>query len=480
VNALIYGAGSAGRQVASALRQSDDIRAVAFIDDDHKLWRNSINGLPVYSPTKIPDLIKLKFGVSEILLAMPSASRSRQKDIINNLSEFPVRVSVVPSVTQLANRKVTIEDIKQVQIEDVLGRDPVEPHKDLMKINIYNKIVMVTGAGGSIGSELCRQIIVHNPKTLILFDINEFGLFLIDSELRKLAGNSKIVPILGSVLDINIIKRVISDYKVHTVLHAAAYKHVPLIESNYINGIINNVFGTKNLIEVACHERVENIVLISTDKAVRPTSIMGCSKRLAELVLQAKNIELKKTGSNFTKLTMVRFGNVLGSSGSVVPTFRNQIKLGGPITVTHPDIIRYFMTIPEAAQLVIQAAALGRGGDVMVLDMGEPVKIVDLAKRMIHLSGYSVKDHDRPSGDIEIIFTGLRPGEKLYEELLIGSETQSTEHPRIMRAMEKVLMPNEIETILSDLSVALQCDKYNDIISILKEAVPEFLHGSEG
>ncbi len=471
--ALIYGAGSAGRALASGLRQGLEIKPIGFVDDNPRFSKGTINGLPVYSPDDIPRLLASNLGITDVLLAMPDSSRLRQKEILAILSEMPVHVRLLPGLADLVNGVVKVEDIREVEVEDVLGRDLVAANECLLHQNIENKVVLVTGAGGSIGSELCRQVLIHKPKTLVLFELNEFALYAIERELMGLADQARIVPILGSTLDSYKLGRVMRRFGVETLYHAAAYKHVPLIEMNPAAGVWNNVFGTLRAVESACQAGVETFVLVSTDKAVRPTNVMGCSKRIAELVLQAKS--LKET----TKLTMVRFGNVLGSSGSVVPLFREQIKNGGPVTVTHPEIIRYFMTIPEAAQLVIQAGAMGEGGDVMVLDMGEPVKIVDLAKRMIHLSGFSHKDELNPDGDIEILFTGLRPGEKLYEELLIGENTLPTSHARIMRAAERALSWGELETILFELEAAIKDDASDAILALLKKAVPEFNHESK-
>lgn len=474
--ALIYGAGSAGRQLASGLRQGVEIKPVGFVDDDQRLWKGTINGLPVYAPDQIPHLLASSLGITDVLLAIPAAGRSRQKEVLAALSDLPVRVRLLPGLADLANGVVKVEDIREVEIEDVLGREPVAANEAMLHQNITGKTVLVTGAGGSIGSELCRQILAQSPSVLVLFELSEFALYAIERELTQStpAVDVKIVPVLGSVLDGNKLTRVCRQFGVKTVFHAAAYKHVPMIEMNPAAGVWNNVFGTLRMVEAACLCGVETFVLVSTDKAVRPTNVMGCSKRLAELVLQAKNIQEAGLGIKTTKLTMVRFGNVLGSSGSVVPLFREQIKKGGPVTVTHPEIIRYFMTIPEAAQLVIQAGAMGQGGDVMVLDMGEPVKIVDLAKRMIHLSGFSYKDAANPDGDIEIQFTGLRPGEKLYEELLIGDNTLPTSHQRIMRAAEHALTWKELEPLLFELEAAVKAENSEAIRALLKKAVPEF------
>ncbi len=472
--ALIYGAGFAGRQIAAGLRQGVEIKPIGFVDDDHRLWKGTINGLPVYAPSDVPALIQSGLGITDVLLAMPSASRARQKEVLKSLSDLPVHVRTLPGLSHLANGEVKVEDIREVEIEDVLGREPVEPNEALLHQNIADKVVLVTGAGGSIGSELCRQILSQQPKALVLFELSEFALYAIERELTLAQISATIVPVLGSVLDANKLNRVCRCFGVQTVFHAAAYKHVPMIEMNPAAGVWNNVFGTLRTVEAACQCGVETFVLVSTDKAVRPTNVMGCSKRIAELVLQAKSLQENQLGVHTTKLTMVRFGNVLGSSGSVVPVFREQIKNGGPVTVTHPEIIRYFMTIPEAAQLVIQAGAMGEGGDVMVLDMGEPVKILDLAKRMIHLSGFSHKDEGNPDGDIEIQFSGLRPGEKLYEELLIGDNTLPTSHTRIMRASEHALRWDELEPLLFELEAAVKAENSDAIRSLLKKAVPEF------
>lgn len=472
--ALIYGAGAAGRQLASGLRQSEGIKPVAFVDDDSGYWNSTINGLRVYAPDEIPGLLASNLGVTDVLLAIPSASRMRQREILKRLSNLPVHVRILPGLAELANGDIRVEDFRDVEIEDILGRETVQANTELLHQNIADKIVMVTGAGGSIGSELCRQVLIQNPKILVLLEQGEFSLYSIEQELTRISTSVKIIPILGSVLDSNKLERVIQRFGVQTVYHAAAYKHVPMIEMNPAAGIWNNVFGTLRTVEASCRAGVETFVLISTDKAVRPTNVMGCSKRIAELVVQAKSLKVNHLGAQKTKLTMVRFGNVLGSSGSVVPLFREQIRNGGPITVTHPEIIRYFMTIPEAAQLVIQAGAIGEAGDVMVLDMGEPIKILDLAKRMIHLSGFSHRDEESPDGDIEIEFTGLRPGEKLYEELLIGDNSLSTEHPRIMRAAEHALTWEELEPIIVELESAVKAEHVDVIKMILKKAVPEF------
>lgn len=468
---IIYGAGSSGMQLAAALKMSRQLRPVAFIDDDPVLANNQINGLNIYPFIKLSYLID-KFKVADVLLALPSVSRSRRSEIIRLLEAYPVHVRTLPGLMDLAEGKVKVSDIQEVDIGDLLGREPVEPIDELLHANITNKSVMVTGAGGSIGSELCRQIAKLEPSTLILYELNEFSLYAIEKELQQHQLYLTIVAVLGSVQNQQRIEKVCQQFNVNTIYHAAAYKHVPLVEKNTTEAIQNNIFGTLSCAKAAINSSVETFVLISTDKAVRPTNTMGATKRFAELVLQAFAQDTKQ--NSCTRFTMVRFGNVLGSSGSVVPLFREQIANGGPITVTDKRIIRYFMTIPEAAELVIQAGAMGQGGDVFVLDMGEPVKIVDLAKRMIHLSGFAEKDEQHPDGDIEIIYTGLRPGEKLYEELLIGDNVSETQHPKIMRAEEHVIAWPELTLILQKLQ---QYNNENDcqkVRTILMEHVSGF------
>ncbi|MBA6384467.1 polysaccharide biosynthesis protein [Colwellia sp. BRX10-6] len=469
---LIYGAGSAGRQLSTALSQGPEYHAVAFVDDDVALQRTVIQGIHVYAPEEIPSLIKSK-NIEKILLAMPSASRSLRKEVLSKIDSLGVQVLTIPGMADVLDGKAKLEEFKDVGVEDLLGRDPVEPKPELMNANIAGKIVMVTGAGGSIGSELCRQIIRLQPAKLVLFESSEFGLYTIDKELNeyKLTHGLivEVLPIMGSVQRVNRIETVMKSFAVQTVYHAAAYKHVPLVEHNVVEGVRNNVFGTYYAARAAINANVETFVLISTDKAVRPTNIMGTTKRVAELVLQA----LSKT-QDTTRFCMVRFGNVLGSSGSVVPLFRKQIKDGGPVTLTHPDITRYFMTIPEASQLVIQAGAMGTGGDVFVLDMGEPVKIYDLACKIIHLSGFSVKSDNKPNGDIVIKCTGLRPGEKLYEELLIGDNVSGTIHERIMSAQEAMLDWHELEPLLKKLDNACHAFDHELIREILLKAPTGF------
>jgi FlaA1/EpsC-like NDP-sugar epimerase len=436
---LIYGAGSAGRQLAAALRNSHQMRVVGFIDDDHELHGQVLNGVPIYDPSEITSLA-ISLTVSDVLLALPSVSRQRRNAILELISRSKLAVRTLPSVTDLAKGRVTASDIKELDIEDLLGRDPVAPNEELLAGHIVGRVVLVTGAGGSIGSELCRQILSQAPSTLILLEQNEFSLYATEQELQgklEAVKNIQIIPVLCSVRNHQRINDLIEQYKPFIIFHAAAYKHVPLVEENPAEGIENNVFGTLVLAQAAKKFGVNRLVLVSTDKAVRPTNVMGASKRLAEMILQAlAQISSKDGGTIFT---MVRFGNVLDSSGSVVPLFRKQILNGGPITLTHLEVTRYFMTIPEAAQLVIQAGSMAQNGEVFVLDMGDPVKIADLARHMIELSGLEVKDDKNPEGDIEIEVTGLRPGEKLYEELLIGENPDKTIHPMIFKANEEFL-----------------------------------------
>ncbi|MFY5212718.1 SDR family NAD(P)-dependent oxidoreductase [Acinetobacter baumannii] len=437
----IYGAGDAGQQLAAVLYRSGNHLPVFFIDDNTSLQDHMVGGLKVLSLEKALQRFE-KYKTDEILLALPSVGRVRKSEIIQQLEPAHLKITELPGLTQLVDGELKVADIREVDIIDLLGRDPVPPVDHLLAKNIHNKVVMVTGAGGSIGSELCRQIIKNQPKILIIYEITEFALYSIDRELR-LTAECEIVPILGTVQDQQKLERIIEQYKVQTVYHAAAYKHVPLVECNPIAGLKNNAIGTANSLNAAVKKGVETFVLISTDKAVRPTNVMGASKRMAELYCQAMAEAQKQT-----QISIVRFGNVLGSSGSVVPLFKQQIAKGGPITVTHPEVTRYFMTIPEASQLVIQAGALGRGGDVFLLDMGEPVRIQDLARQMISLSGLTVREQGSKQGDIEIQYSGLRPGEKLYEELLIDQEnTEYTEHSRILRSFEKFYPLTEIQEV---------------------------------
>ena len=469
---LIYGAGNQGIALASSLQNSDKYHPCGFIDDDKRKHKTVIHGLKVYPAADIDEPLK-NSSRKIILLALGSASNSARKRLLEDLASKKVEVLTTPSVNDIVSGKAKIEEVKKVDIEDLLGRDSVAPHKDLIQKYITNKVVAVTGAGGSIGSEICRQVLLQKPTKLVLVELNEFSLYSIEQELNQLKESHnlelEIISILGSVQKENRLKTIFETFKVETVYHAAAYKHVPMVEHNVVEGVRNNVFGTWYCAEAAIKAHVSNFVLISTDKAVRPTNVMGTSKRLAELVLQA----LAERQSD-TRFTMVRFGNVLGSSGSVVPLFHRQIQQGGPITVTHPDIIRYFMTIPEAAQLVLQAGSMGKGGDVFVLDMGEPVKITDLARKMIHLSGLSEKNSSNPNGDIEIAFSGLRPGEKLYEELLIGDDVAGTDHPRIMTANEIHLTWPETHNLLNRLDKACHEFDVDGVIDLLLEAPAAF------
>ncbi|MBY5734766.1 polysaccharide biosynthesis protein, partial [Rhizobium leguminosarum] len=462
---LIYGAGTAGRQLAGALINSAELNVVGYLDDDPRLKGGVMGGLPIYDPSDLPVLAE-SLGVHNVLLALPSASRQRRNEILEHIRKARVNVRTLPDLTALAQGRIAVSDIRELEIEDLLGREAVAPRQELLDKSMRNKVVMVTGAGGSIGGELCRQILRTGPSSLILLDQNEFALYNIHAELQKLAQlykheNMQIVPILCSVRDQDRMEHVMQSWRPQTLYHAAAYKHVPLVEHNAVEGIKNNVMGTLIAARAANKCGVSNFVLISTDKAVRPTNVMGASKRLAEMVLQALAAE-SATDRMRTNFSMVRFGNVLGSSGSVVPLFRQQIKEGGPVTLTHPDITRYFMTISEASQLVIQAGAMAEGGDVFLLDMGEPVRIADLARKMVELSGLAVRDEDNPEGDIELSVTGLRPGEKLFEELLIGDNPETTEHPRIMKAREDFLSWPELSRRLNALNAALD---RNDMIA---------------
>lgn len=487
----IYGAGAAGNQLVAALRMGRIMRPVAFIDDDGGIAGRVISGLQVYKPKHIQQMID-STGAQQILLAVPSATRGRRRQILSNLEQFPLHVRSVPDFMALASGRVKVDDIQEVDIADLLGRDAVPAQEDLLERCIVGQSVLVTGAGGSIGSELCRQILALKPKTLLLFEHSEFNLYSIFSELeRRVAHESlpiKLLPILGSVRDERKLLDVMKSWHVDTVYHAAAYKHVPIVEHNIAEGVLNNIIGTVNTAQAALKAGVVNFVLISTDKAVRPTNVMGSTKRLAELALQALSLEKApvmfgdKSGIacvNKTRFTMVRFGNVLGSSGSVIPLFHRQIKAGGPLTVTHPKITRYFMTIPEAAQLVIQAGSMGQGGDVFVLDMGEPVKITELAEKMIHLSGLSVRSDTNPHGDIAIEFTGLRPGEKLYEELLIGNNVVATQHPMIMSANEDHLAWDVLKRKLAELLSAVDEDDYARVRQLLRETVSGYAPDGE-
>jgi FlaA1/EpsC-like NDP-sugar epimerase len=479
----VYGAGAAGNQLVAALRLGRGMRPVAFIDDDSGIANRVISGLRVYTPKHIQQMIN-ETGAEEILLAVPSASRARRREVLEKLEHYPLHVRSVPGFMDLASGRVKVEDVQEVDIADLLGRDAVPPQQDLFERCIRGQVVMVTGAGGSIGSELCRQIIGTAPTTLLLFEHCEFNLYCINSELQQRIRREslpvRLVPILGSIRNASRLLDVMRTWAVNTVYHAAAYKHVPMVEHNIAEGVLNNVLGSTFTAQSAVRAGVEHFVLISTDKAVRPTNVMGSTKRLAEMVLQALSRESAPVlfrdddgvhQLNKTRFTMVRFGNVLGSSGSVIPLFHEQIRKGGPVTVTHPNITRYFMTLPEAAQLVIQAGAMGQGGDVFVLDMGQPVKIAVLAEKMIHLSGLSVRSAKSPHGDITIEFTGLRPGEKLFEELLIGDDVSPTEHPMIMRANEEHLPWELFKVRLSEVLEAVERDDYERVRQLLRETV---------
>lgn len=493
-NFLIYGAGEAGAQTASALSSMRDLVLHGFIDDDPAKFGKTINGIKIYSYEKLSYLVN-ELGITDVLLAIPSLSLQRRREIINNLQFLPVHVRSLPGMLDLASGKVKVSDFQELDIEDLLGREPVEPDAQLLSKNLATKVVLITGAGGSIGSELCRQIAKQRPSKLVLLEHNEYGLYAIHNELellcKELQQQVEIIPQLGSIRNLRRLRAIFDKHQPHTVYHAAAYKHVPLVQGNPSEGILNNVFGTLNVARVAIEYGAEQFVLISTDKAVRPTNVMGASKRMAELVLQAlassKTVDFgpvdeqphRQSLSNRTCFCMVRFGNVLGSSGSVVPLFRSQLRAGGPLTVTHAEVTRYFMTIPEAAQLVLQAGAMGEGGDVFVLDMGKPVKIVDLARRMIRLSGMTVKDDAHASGDIEIKVVGLRPGEKLYEELLIGDNPVATAHPRIMKAHEQFLTWDQLLPHLLTLRIAAKAADADVINHVLKQLVSGYVRSGE-
>lgn len=472
IRVAIFGAGQSGVQLASAMRAGQEYLPVAFIDQKKELEGTTITGIKVYSLDKLNDLIEAK-RIKEIFLAVPRLTRAQQKPILDRLESLKVKIKITPPIKSLVRGELRLQDVREIEIEDLLGRDPVEPDAELISSCITGKSVMVTGAGGSIGSELCRQILPLRPQKLILLEMSEFALYKADQELQSLqknyGTNIEIIAFLGSVLEQTRCMKILAAFHVDTIYHAAAYKHVPLVEHNPIEGIRNNAFGTLSVAQAAVAAGVKTFVLVSTDKAVRPTNIMGATKRLAELILQALSRQ-----QEVTRFCMVRFGNVLGSSGSVVPLFRKQIMAGGPITLTHPEITRYFMTISEAAQLVLQAGAMGKGGDVFVLDMGEPVKIIDLAKRMIHLSGLEVKSDTAIEGAIEIQHVGLRPGEKLYEELLIGSNVEGTEHPLIMRAQEVEMPWSVLQKLLLDLEGVCNEFNYEKMRSLLLSAVAEY------
>lgn len=469
---VIYGAGAAGVQLATGLVRSGRYHPVAFVDDNASLHGSTINGLEVFGPDALPALVRDE-GVTAVLLALPSQSRRRRQEILKSIEPLSLLVQTVPDYGAILAGHARVEDVRDVDVGDLLGRDPVPPNAVLLDACIHGKVVMVTGAGGSIGSELCRQILRLKPARLLLLEMSELALYNIDREIRLLLATERlsveVVPLLGDAHHKNRMREILSVYGVQTIYHAAAYKHVPIVEQNVVEGIYNNIYSTWHAAEAAQECRVETFVLISTDKAVNPTNVMGATKRLAEIVLQG----LHQRGGN-TRFCMVRFGNVLESSGSVVPLFREQIRRGGPVTVTHKDVIRYFMTIPEAAQLVLQAGSMGQGGDVFVLDMGKPVRIADLAKRMISLMGLTVRDEENPDGDIEIVYTGLRPAEKLFEELLIGSNVTGTQHPMIMRAIEHSLPWSQVQQVLDELSAALNRFDCEGARQLLMQTVIEY------
>lgn len=472
---IIYGAGSAGRQLATGLNAGPEYFVSAFIDDDVTKHGSIVQGIPVRAFKEIHDLVH-KGKASKVLLAIPSASRARRKEVLAQLEPLTIKVLSIPGMADMVEGKAKLSEFRDVGVEDLLGRDPVTPKPELMTANIANKVVMVTGAGGSIGSELCRQIVKIKPTKLVLFERSEIALYSIEKELAEYIARQQLtielIPIMGSVQRVNRLETVMLTFGVQTVYHAAAYKHVPLVEHNVVEGVRNNVFGTYYTAKAAVNTKVDTFVLISTDKAVRPTNVMGATKRMAELVLQG--LAQEQGTKHKTRFCMVRFGNVLGSSGSVVPLFRRQIQQGGPITLTHPDITRYFMTIPEAAQLVIQAGAMGKGGDVFVLDMGDSVKISDLATKMVRLSGLEIKTEYNPHGDIEIKCTGLRPGEKLYEELLIGDNVEQTPHERIMTAHEVMLPLSELNVFIDALDNACHNFEHEKIRQLLLDAPTGF------
>lgn len=469
---LIYGAGRGGQQLANSLRQEPHLVLVGYVDDDERLSKQQIDGVTVWHSSVLDQLL-VERRVDEVLLAIPSALRVRRREIVTALQSRRIRVRMLPAIGQLIDGHVTVSDLREVQVEDLLGRDAVAPNQALLSRSLLSKNVLVTGAGGSIGSELCRQILRSGPRRLILVEQSEYSLYLIDNELRKLAAmeghDVEIVPQLADVADRDSVYRIFRRWEPESVYHAAAYKHVPLVESNPVAGLRNNIFSTLHCALAAEASGVRRFILVSTDKAVRPTNVMGASKRVCELILQAR-----AQAQQDTLFTMVRFGNVLGSSGSVVPLFKSQIVAGGPVTITHKDVTRYFMTIPEATQLVIQAGGMAKGGEVFVLDMGQPVRIRDLAETMVRLSGLSVRDEATPDGDIEIVEVGLRPGEKLYEELLIGGDPAPTDHPRIMQAREAVHPWGSLATILEELQDHLGRGGAGESIDILQRLVPEY------
>ena len=474
--AVIYGAGAAGVQLNSAIHYSPETKIIGFLDDNPKLHGLVIEGLKVYSPKDISKLIQKK-SVTHVFLAISSLSRSERQIIIKSFSQYPLIIRLIPGLSDLAEGKLSISDLKEVRIEDLLAREIIEPNQELMKRDISEKHILVTGAGGSIGSELSRQILKLKPKLLILFDISEHSLYLLERKLLSKSVDCQINTVIGNVTNQSRLEKIIKTYKVDTIYHTAAYKHVPLVEKNTIAGVRCNIFGTLACCQAAINEKVTSFVFISTDKAVRPTNIMGATKRFAELILQGLAMFHSNNEDNNTRISIVRFGNVLGSSGSVVPLFREQIKKGGPVTVTDPNIIRYFMTIEEASQLVIQAGTMGINGEIFLLDMGEPIKVTDLAKNMISLSGMSLQDDSNPKGDIAITYTGLRPGEKLYEELLIDNKSENTAHKKIMKAQDKYLDWNTISKHLLDLENHIETEDYDAIKNVFLKCVDGYSPG---
>ena len=484
---LIYGAGSAGAQTAAALGSMPQYLLRGFVDDDASKVGRSINGVRVHSPRALADLVRRQ-GVTDVLLALPSTTRQRRRDIIESLRDLPVRVRTLPGLSDLASGRVTVTDFQDLEIEDLLGREPVAPDAGLLGRNLAGTVVLVTGAGGSIGSELCRQIVRERPRQLLLVDHSEFALYTIHHELQALSAQGDhacdLVPLLANVTHQDRMSDICRHFRPASIYHAAAYKHVPMVEANAGEGILNNVFGTLAMVRVALDHGAQHFVLISTDKAVRPTNVMGATKRVAEMVLQAVAASPHRPFSDAdselnpwrcdTRFSMVRFGNVLGSSGSVIPLFRRQIAAGGPVTVTHPEVTRYFMTIAEAAQLVLQAGTMAEGGDVFLLDMGEPLQILELAQRMVALSGLTVRDREHPEGDIEIVFTGLRPGEKLFEELLIGDNPLPTAHPRILRAREEYQPWPDLQALLQALETAARGGDQTAMTALLRQLVPGY------
>ena len=486
---LIYGAGSAGAQTAAAMQNMRQYQLMGFVDDDPRKTGSTINGVRVYNPIHLPELIE-RLKVTDVLLALPSTTRQRRHQIIENLGGAAVRVRTLPGLSDLASGRVTMTDFQELDIEDLLGREPVAPDPELLGKNIRGKVVLITGAGGSIGSELCRQIAAQAPGRLVLLDHSEYALYSIHHELSTLQAKGlmdcELIPILANVRDEAWVTSICEEYRPHTIYHAAAYKHVPMVEANPGEGVLNNVFGTLNMVRAAFAADVQDFVLISTDKAVRPTNVMGATKRVAEMILQA--VAAADTHpfltdaatapipwASPTRFSMVRFGNVLGSSGSVIPLFRRQIAVGGPVTVTHPEVTRYFMTIPEAAQLVLQAGAMAEGGDVFLLDMGTPIKILEIARRMVTISGLRVRDQSQTAADIDLVFTGLRPGEKLHEELLIGENAHPTEHHRILRAREEHLCWEALQPQLQEVKTAILNRHTSALKSLLRQLVPGYL-----